>query len=386
MMLAAIAAMLAWHPQPRLASHRTEQLAERKGVVRTPMHKQRSIPAMQAGNAAAARAMEMLGKMGMQAASQATPGQIPEVKEFVVPATIVHNRVIEAVDGGAVPDYMRLPVEQYAIYDARLMRKLPKTEDGGDGELFELSVPTMRPREGTFVPKPTIRVRVTPEAERVTLQSVGASIFGGAEGSLPPNVTEEQLRTANERMKEGFDLALNTTLSWSAAKRRSPGATTLKCRTDVRVKLSLPAPFTRAPRPLVQGAIGLVMKFVGNAILPRFAALLEADYQSWANGTRSLTTGLGSLTLDDDGYIVVPEQVLQKMRSAPGGQERLAAAGTTLDIEGRGVSTPVGTPDGDVTSEGSDAVDVEALESADDEAANAPRGTSGRGFGTPKRS
>ena len=29
-----------------------------------------------------------------------------------------------------------------------------------------------------------------------------------------------------------------------------------------------------------------VMKFVGNAILPRFAGLLESDYQRWCNGTQ----------------------------------------------------------------------------------------------------
>ena len=95
------------------------------------------------------------------------------------------------------------------------------------------------------------------------------------------------MQAASGQLKDVFDLALNTTLAWSDAsggiKGRAPGSTKLQCRTDVRLKIRLPPPFTRVPRPVVQGAFGLVMKFVGNAILPRFAGLLESDYQRWCN-------------------------------------------------------------------------------------------------------
>ena len=281
--------------------------------------------------------MEMLGKMGLEAATQATPGQVPETKEFVATVTIRHARIIEQAAGdagGTVPEYMQLPVDQYAIYDTRLMRRVEAAAAGGDGEIFELTVPTMRPRPGVLVPKPKLRVRVTPEPTSITLRSVSASLFGDVvESSLPPNVSAAQFKAANDNLKDVFDLALNTTLAWSEAPRRAPGATRLKCRTDVRLKIRLPAPFTRVPRPVVQGAFGLVMKFVGNAILPRFAGLLESDYGRWCNGTRELTRGLGSLTFDDDGYLMVPEEVLEKMKSVPGGRERLAAAGATLDLD-----------------------------------------------------
>ena len=328
---------------------------------------------MQAGNAAAAKAFEMLGRMGVQAATEATPGVAPPTKEFLASATIKHNRVIDQGDGsGTVPDYMRLPVSEYAIYDERLMRKLPTEEDGGsDGEIFELSVPTMRPQPGTFVPSPKVRVRVIPESDRITLRSIGASFFGDVE-KLPPNVTAAQLEAANEQLKDSFDLALNTTLAWSEAARGGPGATVLKCRTDVRLKMQLPAPFTRAPRPIVQGAISLVMKVVGNAILPRFASLLESDYQRWCNGTRDAAGGLGSLALDDDGFIVVPREVLEKMQDAPGGRERLAAAGATLDVDGGASSA--------VVVEGEASTDDEA----DDEAANPARGFGTVGQARPK--
>ena len=361
MFYALTTALLAW--QPLSGPPARSVLAQRTAA-----------PMMQAGGAAAAKAMEMLGKMGLQAATEATPGEVPPTKEFVATVTIKHARIIEEAAGGTVPEYMQLPVDQYAIYDSRLMRRVEAAE-GGDGEMFELSLPTMRPKPGTFVPKPVLRVCVTPGPDRITLRSVGASLFGGdSEKSLPPNMTAAQLKGANEQLKGVFDLALNTTLAWSDAPRRATGATTLKCRTDVRLKIALPPPFTRAPRPVVQGAFGLVMKFVGNAILPRFAGLLESDYQRWCNGTRDLTRGLGSLTLDDDGYLVVPEEVLEKMRTAPGGPERLAMADATLDLDGSGAVDGIPVESSVLPGDVADAMD--AIDEATVDAARR------RGFGS----
>ena len=277
------------------------------------------------GGGAAAKAAEMLGKMGMAAIADAKPGEVPVTKEFISSAKIRHVRTISAVAGGTVSDYMALPVDQYAIYDSRLMRRLP-VEEGGDGEVFELSLPSVRPKAGTFMPKPKLRVRVRPSNGSIALESVGASLFGDA-AELPPDVTAAQLATAQEALKGVFKLDFNTTLQWAASRRRGAAwanATDLSCRTAVRLSVRLPAPFARAPRPLVQGAIGVVMRAVGNAILPRFAALLESDYQRWCNGTRSLTAGLGSLALDEDGYVLVPEPVLERMR-AQGGAPAVAA-------------------------------------------------------------
>tara|TARA_B100000795_G_scaffold207668_1_gene161137 strand:+ start:92 stop:541 length:450 start_codon:yes stop_codon:yes gene_type:complete len=138
-----------------------------------------------AGGAAAAKAMEMLGRMGMEAAQSATPGQVPETKEFVATVSIRHARIIQQAAGdagGSVSEYMQLPVDEYAIYDTRLMRRVEASEagegEGEDGETFELTVPTMRPKPGVLVPKPKLRVRVTPEPTSITLRSVGASLFG----------------------------------------------------------------------------------------------------------------------------------------------------------------------------------------------------------------
>ena len=287
---------------------------------------QQQPPQAPAGAAAAQKAMEMLSKMGMAAAGEIDPNnpnaKPPVMKEFNSAVRIRHVRTIAAQPGGAVADYMQLPIDEYAIYDARLMRRLP-LEEAGDNDTFELSVPTMKPRPGTFAPSPKLRLRVLPTDKSISIESISASLFGD-QSSLPPNVTVEQLAAAGEEMKKAFNLDFNTTLEWRpSTKRSAPGnATDVIATTRVKLRILLPPPFTRAPRPLVQGAIGIIMRFVGNAILPRFATLLEVDYQKWCNGTRDLQGGLGALgggnlTLSEDGrYVVLPDEVLQEMRDA----------------------------------------------------------------------
>lgn len=173
----AITLLLAWQPQPR------------RGLLLPGVQVTRRPPVVMqqggAGGAAAAKAMEMLGRMGMEAAQSATPGQVPETKEFVATVSIRHARIIQQAAGdagGSVSEYMQLPVDEYAIYDTRLMRRVEASEagegEGEDGETFELTVPTMRPKPGVLVPKPKLRVRVTPEPTSITLRSVGASLFG----------------------------------------------------------------------------------------------------------------------------------------------------------------------------------------------------------------
>ena len=70
-------------------------------VLPTSVHTPRRAPqaSMQAGNAAAAKAFEMLGRMGMQAATEATPGVMPQTKEFVSSVVIKHDRVIDEKEG-----------------------------------------------------------------------------------------------------------------------------------------------------------------------------------------------------------------------------------------------------------------------------------------------
>jgi hypothetical protein len=68
----------------------------------------------------------------------------------------------------------------------------------------------------------------------------------------------------------------------------------LICSVDVRGELSVPPPLAKLPRALLGGAGSLVAKAVAQAVLPRFAELLAADYARWASGERR-DTAAGSL-------------------------------------------------------------------------------------------
>ena len=75
-------------------------------------------------------------------------------------------------------DYMQLPVESYALYDAELMRRL-------DADTFELRLPLRGSAGGLDLMQPTLRVRVTPDydASSLRIASLGASLFGLEEAS-----------------------------------------------------------------------------------------------------------------------------------------------------------------------------------------------------------
>lgn len=290
---------------------------------RTPYHHRRvpSPPLLQVSNAgavAAQKAAEMLSKMSSDAVRGMKPGEKIEMKDFVSSVKIKHTRSVKAMEGGGVPDYMRLPIDQYAIYDARLMRRLPESEVGeDDGAIFEFRLPMVRPSDpNAFVPKPKVLVRVRSTEESISIESVSASLFDEVD-TLPPNLTADNLSAMSNLRKQLFNLDFNTTLAWRPSRKRkaAQGDTDITATTRVGLKLAMPPPFTKMPRPLVQGAIGIIMRFVGGAILPQFSALLERDYQRWCNGTRGeLSAGFGSLNIDDEGFIVVPEKMIQQMQ------------------------------------------------------------------------
>jgi hypothetical protein len=292
-------------------------------------------PQDQVASAAAQKAVGFLGKLGVQAVQKAAEerasGQPVETKEFVASVKVNHRRTI--IHGPKpLPEYMRLPVDQYALYDPRLMKRVPQEDSSAAGDIFELSLPTMRPAPGTFAPRPKFRVRVTPADDELKIESISATLFE-SDQELPANMSAADLKLASEKMGQQLSLGFNTTIAWAAPRRRSAAkledgqeATELTTGTAVQLKLRLPPPFTRVPRPVIQGSIGLVMRFVAQKVLPQFVSLLEADYQRWANGTRDLQSGLGgNLVIDDEGYMVVSQEVLDRMETE-GEQGRKMAA------------------------------------------------------------
>ena len=122
------------------------------------------------------RASGFLGRLAADAFNRtmaSDPNQPIPTKEFCFSATVRHVRDIE----GPLTEYMKLPIDQYALYDAKLMKRI-------DRDTFELSLPLKGSAGGTEQLKPTLRVRVKPEPDenRLRIQSIGASLYG-----LEPN-------------------------------------------------------------------------------------------------------------------------------------------------------------------------------------------------------
>ena len=147
----------------------------------------------------------MLGKMGIESIQGMANGTKPATKEFNAKATVKHARIVDAVEGsevGQLPDYMTLPVDQYALYDARLMKRVENA--GGEGDVFELTLPTMRPADGAstaLMPKPKLQVRVVPSDGELLIESLSASLFETDESKLMPLTAHRRLsqRTAASR-------------------------------------------------------------------------------------------------------------------------------------------------------------------------------------------
>lgn len=213
-------------------------------------------------------ASEFLGKLTAQAfkrAKRGAPGPLP-LKRFRFSASGRHIRTI----AGRLDEYMSLPVESYALFDPKLMRRL------GD-DVFELSLPLVGPTGAADV-QPTLRLRVLPDGEDgLRIDSVGASLLPAPVATLEevwgPNATAaERTVGALERSLRTSDLGFNATLRW--VKRRRPGPAgearvRLATRVAVALEVELPPPFSHVPSVLLQGAMGLVMKSVIELVLPQ---------------------------------------------------------------------------------------------------------------------
>ena len=270
----------------------------------------------------------LLGRLATDAFNQSMmrgdPDQPIRTKNFTFACTVTQTRDLS----GPVAAYMTLPMEEYAIYDAELMSRI-----GGD--CFELRLPVRGSTGGVDALQPALRVRVTPEPERARLKidSIGASLYGlephnrsGAEGDGgggkiqgAPAEAAGQTPAQQERVINGIeaglrsaDLGFNTSLSWRSGLHRSRSGergnfTRLSSTVKVRLRITLPAPFTSVPRIVLQGAGGVVMRSVTALVVPQFMNLLEQDYNQWRNGSARLQGGgtlmqeIDVLTLSSNG-------------------------------------------------------------------------------------
>ena len=206
-------------------------------------------------------------------------------------------RSLATVEGRELFRYMVIPVEEYAVYDPKLMTRI-------SSDVFELSLPIAdSSTTGGLALQPTLRVRVSPPLDdSIVISSISGRLFAAADDdelgaalaaaeqqSDAPSTLAARTQFAESnlaKVAKSISLAFNTTLRWKAR----PGAanrTVLACATSVRFSIDLPPPFTWTPKPLITVAANTAMRSVCELVLPQFVKLLLADYRRWLNGTRT---------------------------------------------------------------------------------------------------
>jgi len=222
----------------------------------------------------------MLGRFAAEALRnmQKNSSKPVKMKQFEFAARGSHHSLVESP---GITEYMTLPVEEYALYDSTLMRRV-------SSDIFELSLP-LPPSSGLGL-QPTLRVRVLPAVnDTIEISSISARLtqdadaiaeaLTGATGELSPakptavangasagdsaharpeGPAEADARAAHAAsttmgmVARSVELAFNTTLRWKSSTAIE-SATAISVETSARFSVELPPPFTMAPTPLVTG-------------------------------------------------------------------------------------------------------------------------------------
>jgi len=287
----------------------------------------------------------MLGRFAAEALRnmQKNSSKPVKMKQFEFAARGSHHSLVESP---GITEYMTLPVEEYALYDSTLMRRV-------SSDIFELSLP-LPPSSGLGL-QPTLRVRVLPAVnDTIEISSISARLtqdadaiaeaLTGATGELSPakptavangasagdsaharpeGPAEADARAAHAAsttmgmVARSVELAFNTTLRWKSSTAIE-SATAISVETSARFSVELPPPFTMAPTPLVTAAANRVMRSVIELILPQFTKLLVSDYERWRNGTRDVTVSVGSLMSEAESDAVIEQNQYDASRVEQG--------------------------------------------------------------------
>jgi len=163
---------------------------------------------------------------------------------------------------GALDNFMKLPVEQYAVLEASEIQRLGPN-------LFELKGPRME--FFNIWVEPRLRVTVTQDlGDEDTLPSVTlSSDTAEVDGS-------DFVRSLNSK----FNIGWTTKLTWKAApgsKGEISGDAKLNLDTEVI------APFSLMPRPAFNASVQAVLDSMLPPVLGIFMSRLGQDYTKWAS-------------------------------------------------------------------------------------------------------
>ena len=166
-------------------------------------------------------ASSVLGRLAAEAfkRAQADPTKPIKTKSFTFSTKVKHTRDIA---GAELVEYMNLPVESFALYDAELMRRI-------DADTFELRLPLRGSTGGLDLMQPKLLVRVTPSPETSSLliSSISASLFGDLKKLPEPGQDGGKVATAAAAAAAAAGAAEAAALSYSdssAAGQQRPRA------------------------------------------------------------------------------------------------------------------------------------------------------------------
>jgi len=193
----------------------------------------------------------------------------------------VSNRLAAQDDSLRLTNYMRLPVEQYALVPMPLKSTLTRLP-GGSVSDFELVVPVVK-----FLwlkVQPVVHAFVVLEEDKVVITGDRCTLKGS------PFIAKVKL---NERFSFNVwsELTWDDTLEEGISKPRcdddgnddSNGESTIYARSRIKGDVDVPRPFSAIPKRVIEATGDKAMQLSLKILLRSFMKGLASDYIRWAS-------------------------------------------------------------------------------------------------------
>ena len=195
----------------------------------------------------------------------------------------VSNRLAIQDDAVRLSNYMRLPVEQYALVPMPLNSTLSRLAGGSTSD-FELVVPPVR-----FLwlqVQPVVHAFVVLEENKVAITGDRCTLKGS------PFIAKVKL---NERFSfnvwseltwdDTLDKVKDTEISndEGISNQQDESESTIYARSRIKVDVDVPRPFSAIPKRAIEATGDKAMKLSLNILLRSFMKGLASDYERWAS-------------------------------------------------------------------------------------------------------
>ena len=195
----------------------------------------------------------------------------------------VSNRLAIQDDAVRLSNYMRLPVEQYALVPMPLNSTLSRLPGGSTSD-FELVVPPVR-----FLwlqVQPVVHAFVVLEENKVVITGDRCTLKGS------PFIAKVKL---NERFSfnvwseltwdDTLDKGKDTTIGndEGISNQRDESESTIYARSRIKVDVDVPRPFSAIPKRAIEATGDKAMQLSLNILLRSFMRGLASDYERWAS-------------------------------------------------------------------------------------------------------